>query len=153
LEGGSNQEFTDLVVGRDGRLFIAHLEERMDWELDNITGVEIYNTHADFKDEKELMAAMRDPLWIFRSAHLFRQYPQAAFSALLDYPADYLKRYDELCQKFPHTGVSANDSHQNVGLKLRMGKDDKIVVEDALQEKLIELDAASSPVLKALAAG
>jgi hypothetical protein len=37
LDGGSNQEFTDLVCGRDGRLFICHLEERMDWELAGIT--------------------------------------------------------------------------------------------------------------------
>ncbi|MFO0919382.1 MAG: hypothetical protein U0872_13860 [Planctomycetaceae bacterium] len=153
LDGGSNQEFTDLVVGRDGRMFISHLEERMDWEPVGITGVEIYNTHADFKEEKELIAAMRDPLWLFRSAGLFRQYPQAAYSALMDYPADYLRRYDELCQKAPHTGVSANDAHQNVGIRLRMANGDKVVVEDALEEKLVELDAASNPVLKALALG
>ncbi len=153
LDGGSNQEFTDLVVGRDGRMFISHLEERMDWQLEGITGVEIYNTHADFKDEKELIAAMRDPLWLFRSAGLFRQYPQAAYSALMDYPVDYLRRFDELCRKAPHTGVSANDAHQNVGIRLRMANDDKVVVEDALEEKLVELDSASNPVLKALALG
>ena len=88
LDGGSNQEFTDLVCGRGGRLFICHLEERMDWQLEGITGTEIYNTHADFKDEADLLKAFRDPLWLFRTAPLFRQYPQAAYSALLDRPAD-----------------------------------------------------------------
>jgi hypothetical protein len=153
LDGGSNQEFTDLVCGRDGRLFICHLEERMDWQLAGITGTEIYNTHADFKDEAELIQAMKDPLWLFRSAHLFRKYPQAAFSALLDHPADYLKRYDELCQIAPHTGVAGNDSHQNVGLRLVWKEKNKVVVEDSLEKKLLELDADANPLVKALTAG
>src|SRR5262249_48926368 len=52
LDGGSPQEFSDLVRGRDGLMFLSHLEERMDWEIQGLSGVEIYNTHADFKDEK-----------------------------------------------------------------------------------------------------
>ena len=46
------QEFSDVVRGAKGLTFLSHLEERMDWELRGLTGVEIYNTHADFKDEK-----------------------------------------------------------------------------------------------------
>lgn len=152
LDGGSNQEFTDLVTGRDGRLFICHLEERMDWELTGITGTEIYNTHADFKDEKELIKSLKNPLWLFGSANLFREYPQAAYSALLDHPADYLKRYDELCQKFPHTGVAGNDAHQNIGLKVVWIEQDKVEVQDALGEKLLELAAASNPLIKPMLA-
>jgi hypothetical protein len=153
LDGGANQEFADLVCGRDGRLFICHLEERMDWELAGITGTEIYNTHADFKDEAELIKSLRDPLWLFRSAGLFRHYPQAAYSALLDYPADYLRRYDELCRKAPHTGVAGNDAHQNVGLRLVVGDENKIVVQDALEKTLIELDAGSNALFKPLILG
>lgn len=152
LDGGSNQEFTDLVCGRDGRLFICHLEERMDWELAGITGTEIYNTHADFKDEQELIKSLKNPLWLFQSAHLFRQYPQAAYSALLDHPADYLKRYDELCQKAPHTGVAGNDAHQNIGLKVVWIEEDKVEIQDALGEKLLELAAASNPLIKPMLA-
>lgn len=152
LEGGSNQEFTDLVCGRNGRLFIAHLEERMDWTLPGITGTEIYNTHADFKDEPELIAALRNPLWLFQSGERFRKYPQAALSALLDYPADYLRRYDELCQLAPHTGIAGNDAHQNVGLRLRLGEGGRVTVEDALQKSLLELDAKSNPLLAPLVA-
>ncbi len=153
LDGGSNQEFTDLVCGRDGRLFLCHLEERMDWQLAGITGTEIYNTHADFKDEAALIKAMKDPLWLFRSAHLFRKYPQAAFSALLDYPDDYLKRFDELCQIAPHTGVAGNDSHQNVGLRLVWKEKNKVVVEDSLEKQILELDADANPLVKGLTLG
>jgi hypothetical protein len=115
--------------------------------------MEIYNTHADFKDEKNLITAMRNPVWMITSAGLFRKYPQEAFSALLDYPADYLKRWDELCAKAPHTGVAANDSHQNVGLSIRLVSKDKVRFEDALGEKLLEIRAGANPALEKLAEG
>src|SRR5262249_1874032 len=102
------------------------------------------------KDEKNLQAAVRNPLWLWKSAELFRKYPQEAFSALQDYPADYLRRWDELCRKAPHTGVAANDAHQNVGLVVRLLEGDKARFEDALGKKLFEADAASLPVLQPL---
>jgi hypothetical protein len=119
----------------------------MDWEIRGLAGVEIYNTHADLKDEKRLLASMRNPLWLAGAAALFRKYPQEAFSALHDYPADYLRRWDELCRQAPHTGVAANDAHQNVGLRVRLVEGGRARVEDALGEKLLELDAAGLAVL------
>lgn len=147
---GKPQEFCDLVRGRGGLMFLCHLEERMDWTIRGLTGVEIYNTHADFKDERRLQAALRNPLWLIQSAELFRKYPQEAFSALQDYPADYLKRWDQLCQTAPHTGVAANDSHQNVGLAIKLLEGDKIRGEDALAKQLFELDVGSLPLLQPL---
>jgi hypothetical protein len=137
-----SQEYSDAVRGRGGLTFLSHLEERMDWELRGLTGVEIYNTHADFKDEKRLAAALRNPLWLLGAAAVFRTYPQEAFSALHDYPADYLKRWDELCRIAPHTGIAANDAHQNVGLVVKLVDYKRARVEDALGQKLLELDAA-----------
>lgn len=150
IDGGSPQDLCDLVRGKGGHMFVAHLEERMEWSIEGVTGVEIYNTHADFKDEKNLIAAMRNPLWLFGAADLFRKYPQESLSALQDYPADYLKRWDELCQIAPHTGVSANDSHQNVGLVLKLLDGGKVRFEDALGEKLFELEGQSNPALTPL---
>jgi hypothetical protein len=153
LDAGSPQEFSDLVRSRGGLTFLSHLEERMNWEIRGLTGTEIYNTHADFKDERNLIAAMRNPLWMITSANLFRKYPQESFSALLDYPRDYLKRFDELCEKAPHTGVAANDSHQNVGLTIRLVDQDKVRFEDALGEKLLELRVGANAALQQLAKG
>lgn len=147
---GAAQEFADLVRSRRGLIFLSHLEERMDWEIRGLTGVEIYNTHADFKDEKNLIAALHNPLWILRMVDLFRRYPQEAFSSLQDYPAEYLKRWDQLCKKAPHTGIAANDSHQNVGLIIRLVEGGKARFEDALGKKLIEVDAAAVPALQPL---
>lgn len=135
------QDLTLAIQGRGGLAFLSHLEERLDWNLRGLTGVEIYNTHADFKEEKALVAALRNPLWVLKAAELFRKYPQESFSALQDYPADYLKRWDALCLQTPHTGVAANDSHQNIGVVLRLTQGKQIVAEDAGGKKLFELDA------------
>lgn len=143
VPAGSPQEFADLVRNRGGLIFLSHLEERMDWQIHGLTGTEIYNTHADLKDEKNLLDAVKNPFWIMTTAELFRKYPQEAFSALQDYPTDYLKRWDELCHKTPHTGIGANDSHQNIGVIAKLMADNKVRVEDALGKKLIELDATA----------
>jgi hypothetical protein len=143
IEPEKPQELSDLVRGRGGLTFLSHLEERMDWELKGLTGVEIYNTHADVKDERRLVAAMRNPLWLLGAAESFRKYPQEAFSALHDYPADYLRRWDELCQLAPHTGIAANDAHENVGITVRLTDDGQARIEDALGKKLLEVDVSA----------
>lgn len=135
------QELAQAIHGRGGLTFLSHLEERLDWQLRALTGVEIYNTHADFKEDKALVAALRNPLWVLKAAELFRKYPQEAFSALQDYPADYLTRWDTLCQTTPHVGVAANDSHQNIGIVLRLNANRQIIAEDAGGKKLFEVDA------------
>lgn len=149
---GTPQEFADIVRGTKGLAFLSHLEERMDWELRGLTGVEIYNTHADFKDEKRMLAAMRNPLWLLSTAPLFHTYPQEAFSALQHHPAGYLRRWDELCAIAPHTGVSANDAHQNVGLTVRLTEAGKARIEDGAGEKLLEVAATEIADVVPLAA-
>src|SRR5207244_4860110 len=141
LSTGTPQEFCDLVRGRGGLMLLSHLEERMNWEVRGLTGTEIYNTHADFKDEKNLIAALRNPFWLLKAIDLFQKYPQEAFSALQDYPQDYLRRWDQLCEKAPHTGVAANDAHQNVGLTIKLAHGNKAKLEDALGQPLLEVDA------------
>jgi hypothetical protein len=153
VKSGSPQELADLVRRDGGLVFLSHLEERMDWKLRGLTGSEIYNTHADFKDEKKLIAAMRNPLWLFTVVDVFRKYPQESFSALQDYPADYLRRWDQLCAETPHTGVAANDSHQNAGLVIRLAENGKGRLEDALGKKLFELPVTAFPGLETLAKG
>ena len=145
LKNGTPQEFSDLVRSRGGLMFVSHLEERMEWNIQGLTGVEIYNTHADFKDEKKMIESLRSPLWILQASEIVRKYPQESYSALQDYPTDYLKRWDELCTTVPHTGVAANDAHQNVGMIARWVEGDKARVEDPLGKVLVELPLATIP--------
>jgi hypothetical protein len=134
-------DVSNLVRRKGGLTFLAHLEERMTLDVPDLTGVEIYNIHAIFKEQKKLISSMKNPLWLVKTGALINKYPQEAYSALHDYPANYLARYDELCQRRPHTGVSANDAHQNIGLKVKLAEGNKARIEDALGEKVLEVDA------------
>jgi hypothetical protein len=149
----SPQAFADLVNSTGGQIFLCHLEERMDWEIKGLTGSEIYNTHADFKDEPKFVAAMRSPLTLLTLMGAVKQYPQEVFGAMMDYPADYLARYDQLCQQARLTGVSANDSHHNQAYRATVLEDGKVQLEDALKEKLAVLDPEKIPPLKLLVNG
>jgi hypothetical protein len=148
-----NQALADQVRATGGLVFLCHLEERMDWEIDGLSGNEIYNTHADFKDELKFVAALRSPVTLLTLGGAVKQYPQEVFGALLDYPADYLKRWDQLCQKARHTGVSANDAHHNQAFRARVTEDGKLQLEDALGKKLAQLDPKKIPLLAPLVSG
>lgn len=153
LQTDSPQDFANLVRSTGGLVFLCHLEERMDWDITNMTGTEIYNTHADVKDETRFLASLRSPLVMISLQGMVKQYPQEVLGALLDYPADYLKRYDELCQRRPHTGVAGNDSHHNQGYRAKITADGNVLVEDVLGTRLVVLDPKLLPPLKLLIAG
>ncbi len=149
----SPQEFADLVRRDDGLVFLSHLEERMNWDIAGLTGSEIYNTHADVKDELRLGVMLRTPQGLIQVAEAVKNYPQETFAVLQDYPAAYLKRFDELCQKSRLTGVAANDSHHNQGFRGRLTDEGKIQLEDGLGKRLVQLDPARLPVVKPLVDG
>ena len=137
-----SQDLVRRVRAGDGMMFLCHLEERMDWSLDSLTGCEIYNTHADAKEETRLYAMMKNPLWLVQAKKVLDAYPQEALAAIFDPPVDYLRRFDELCAIYPHTGVSGNDAHENVGLRITLLEGDKVRIADALDEELTVLDRA-----------
>ena len=136
------QDLARRVGGSRGMSFLSHLEERMDWNLAGLTGCEIYNTHADAKEETRLYQMMKNPLWLVQAKKVLDAWPQEALAAIVDPPTAYLARFDELCAAYPHTGVSANDAHENVGLRITLLEGDKVRVADALDEELTVLDKA-----------
>lgn len=136
------QDLVRRVRPGGGMTFLSHLEERMDWNLEGLTGCEIYNTHADAKEETRLYQMMKNPLWLVQAKGVLDAFPQEALAAIFDPPTAYLARFDELCATAPHTGVSANDAHENVGLRLTLLEGDKVRVADALDEELTVLDRA-----------
>lgn len=140
FEAAEPQELVTIVRNRGGHAFLSHLEERMDWELAGLSGVEIYNTHADFKKQPRLIAKLKDPLWLIKFTELLKRFPQETFSALQSYPDDYLRRWDELCRLRPHTGIAANDAHENIGVRIRLGDDDQVAIEDALGDPILKLN-------------
>lgn len=147
-----SQGLADLVRKDDGLVFLSHLEERMDWEIRGITGNEIYNTHADVMSERRFMTSLRNPLLLMSILPALQQYPQELFGAILDYPTDYLQRWDHLCQMAPHTGVAANDSHHNQAIRAVVSEEGKLVVEDALGKQVATLDPEKMALIKTLTA-
>ncbi|MCA9095818.1 MAG: PHP domain-containing protein [Planctomycetaceae bacterium] len=149
----SPQERVDVVNDAEGMTFLCHLEERMDWDLVGMTGSEIYNTHADFKDEARLVKSIRSPIGMVPLLLGSRSYPQETMAALQDYPADYLRRWDELCQKYRLTGVAANDAHHNQGLNGTIQEDGKLKLEGRLGEQVGTVDPKDLPLLAPLLFG
>ncbi len=149
----SPQAFADLVLGTGGMIFLCHLEERMDWDIHGITGNEIYNTHADLKNDAGLLASFGQPLKLLGLVGAIDKYPQESFGALLDYPADYLARWDQLCQTARHTGVAGNDSHHNTGLIAQVGDDGKLHILDRIKQPLTVIDPEKVPLVKGLVQG
>jgi len=147
----AEQPFVDSILKSRGLIFIAHPEEHTDWSLRGLTGTEIYNTHADVKDEKELLAALRPHdskgyLQLLKLVNTFRDYPQESFAALFDPPIENLAHYDALCKDHPVACTAGNDSHQNTGFVLRGADDGKISVEDPLGERISIIDPAKNPL-------
>ena len=143
------QARVDVVRKTGGQVFLCHLEERMDWDLKGLTGSEIYNLHADFKDERRLIKSMGTPFGLLSLLPASRQFPQETMAALMDYPADYLRRYDELCLKEHLTGIAANDSHHNNALKgtvVTAGRQASQLI-DALGEIRGKFDPKKLPLL------
>jgi hypothetical protein len=150
-EGNSDpQSQVDAVLKTHGQVFLCHLEERMDWDLKGLTGSEIYNLHADFKDETRLIKSMRSLIGLLSLLPASKNYPQETMASLMDYPADYLRRYDQLCQKERLTGIAANDAHHNNAIKGIVLEDGRLQLVDALGTKLAKIDPKKIPPLQAL---
>jgi len=148
-EGSTDpQAEVDAVVKTHGQVFLCHLEERMDWDLKGLTGSEIYNLHADFKDEIRLIKSMRGLTGLLSLLPASRKYPQETMASLMDYPADYLRRYDQLCEKSRLTGIAANDAHHNNSIKGIMLDDGRLQLVDALGTKLAKIDSKVVAALK-----
>lgn len=94
-----------------GLLFIAHSEEKREWALPEIDGMEIYNIHSDLLTHTNLAALMPDVLFSLWS------YPDQAIRLIFHKPADFLQRWDEMNVTRHITGITANDCHQNNGYR------------------------------------
>jgi hypothetical protein len=155
----SAPEVLERLRGRDAVAFIAHPEARKgekDWELPPFAGMEIYNTHADASDND-----FEGVLRTFRGGNLaktisflntLKKYPAESFAAIFDEQSAVLKRWDALNERYLHqgrriVGIAANDSHQNVGIRIEAAEE-TLQVKDGLGEVVKEIPRKSlSPLL------
>ncbi len=98
-------------------LVISHLEEVPAKSSAGYKGLEIYNRHADAKDEPEFYkyfeAAMKDPAQWASLVERQMKYPAEMFGAHQDYWPELLERWDKETLTGPFTGIAANDAHRN----------------------------------------
>jgi hypothetical protein len=122
------------IVSNGGILFYAHPEEKRDWARPEVTGMEIYNIHADFKEAGDGFSALLPDLLIN-----MRRYPDHVMRLIFDRPIQNLRRWDE-CNRTRHfTGIAGNDCHQNSGLRAFYTDRGTIRIEDTSPEVLKEI--------------
>jgi hypothetical protein len=78
-----------------------------------------------------------------------KAHPEAAFVSFLDYPAEFLARFDALTLEGPFAGIAANDSHQNQGLKVMAMPDGGMEVFDATDDSVWKSEGVAARVLLA----
>ena len=121
------------IVTNGGVLFYAHPEEPREWNRPELTGMEIYNLHVDFKRRRGgLGGLLPDVLLNLRS------YPDHLYHLAFNRPTEFLQRWDDLNRTRHLTGIAANDCHQNVGVRGIYTTADTIRIEDTSPQTLKE---------------
>jgi hypothetical protein len=115
-----------------GLLFYAHPEEPRDWDRSELTGMEIYNIHSDFKRSRDLSGIIPELLLNQRL------YPEHVLRTMFRRPDDFLRRWDELNRTRHITGIAGNDCHQNVGVRAFYTASGTIRIEDTSPKLLKE---------------
>jgi hypothetical protein len=113
----SRDEFVKIVKERGGNIFLSHVEEKLDWPVQGLDGIEIYNNHTDIKDETAFYAWLRqclvDPKGLRALEAALRDYPQEVFGVCQDYLSEIMAKWDRDLATCHLTGVAANDCHHN----------------------------------------
>ncbi len=112
-----------MIDEKGGMFFFAHSEEERMWDLPQVRGMEIYNIHTDFKDEKyiEILPGM-----ILNT----NRYPDLTIRKIFDRHDDIHARWDELNKTKTMVGIGAVDAHKNIGVRLVCTNDERLILSD-----------------------
>lgn len=113
----TRDEYIKLVKEGGGNIFLSHVEEKDDWATGELDGLEIYNHHTDFADEREFVMWLRDsftnPERLKEIEQMLAEYPMEVFGSSQDYLEQIIAKWDRDLLSHRLTGVSANDCHHN----------------------------------------
>lgn len=121
------------IVTNGGVLFYAHPEEPRDWDRPELTGMEIYNLHTDFKRRRGGLGGLLPDVLLN-----LRRYPEHLYQLGFNRPTEFLRRWDTLNRTRHITGIAGNDCHQNVGFRGIYTAADTVRVEDTSPQTLKE---------------
>lgn len=152
-------EFLKAVRSGDGLAFLSHIEERPDHPMDALDGLEIYNRHWDAKKDRATLIALvlklTQPQEIARLEEALARFPDELLGAQLDYPADYLAKWDAETLKRRLTGVAANDAHHNQVFLVKMVDESNVLLGTVVDpdEKKQPVSALLRPGIRELTRG
>jgi hypothetical protein len=151
--------FIETVRADGGLIFLSHIEERPDHSMAGLTGMEIYNRHADAKkDTAGLLAIalkLTHPASLKELEESLRLYPDELLSAQVQYPADYLAKWDAETKSRRLTGVAANDCHHNQILMVKMVDAETVLIGTNVDrdDQMRKFAATLRPGIRAMTKG
>lgn len=107
------------IVSRGGIIFYSHPEEPHNWDNPDYQGMEIYNFHADTKDESLAPQIIN---FIVNG----NQYRPWALREMFDEQTSILALWDSLNTKRKIVGFSAVDTHENQNIRARFLQDGRV---------------------------
>jgi len=148
------------AVGADGGLiFLSHIEERPEHPMEGLTGMEIYNRHYDAKRDAAGILALflkaTDPSSLRALEEDLAAHPDALFAFHVEYPAEYLAKWDRETRTRRLTGVAANDCHHNQVLIVKMVDENSVRVGTNVDadEDMRTFTATLRPGIRAMTRG
>jgi hypothetical protein len=152
-------QFIPAARAERGLIFLSHIEERPDHPMDGLDGMEIYNRHADAKRDQAgllaLLLKLTSPGSLRELEELLRDYPDELFAFQVEYPADYLAKWDRETASRRLTGVAANDCHHNMVMVVKMVTRDSVNVGTNVDkdEEMQTVSALLRPGIRELTRG
>lgn len=144
----------------EGLIFLSHIEARVAAPMDNLTGMEIYNNHADAMDDAGammmgMMAKMTDPAKAAEFQEALTKYPAEMFSVVTDYPKIYMNKWNKETLARRVVGVAANDCHHNQVFIVKMVDEDNALIGTVVDDDagMRKVNAQSAPKLREMTAG
>ncbi len=122
------------IVDSGGVLFYAHPEEARNWDLPELTGMEIYNIHSDMKRYRGGLLGLLPDVLLNQ-----QRFPDHIVRLIFKRPADFLQHWDQLNQTRHLTGIAGNDCHQNVGLRITYLPSDQLRIDDTSPKVLSQI--------------
>jgi len=151
--------FIEAVRAGGGLIFLSHIEERPDHAMTGLDGMEIYNRHADAKkDAAGILAVflmLTDRQSLDEMEESLRRFPDELFAAQVEYPTEYLAKWDAETKTRRLTGVAANDCHHNQVLLVKMVDEETVKVGTNVDsdDRMRSFTAALRPGIRQLTKG
>ncbi|MCC7375633.1 MAG: hypothetical protein IT581_13330 [Verrucomicrobiales bacterium] len=149
----------DKVRANGGLAFLSHIEERPNHPMDQLDGLEIYNRHWDAKRDRVTLIALAlkltHPKDIAQLDDALNRFPDEALGAQVDYPADYLAKWDAETPRRRLTGVAANDCHHNQVFVVKMVDADTVLLGTIVDpdDKMQRVTSLLRPSIRELTRG